>query len=209
MALPIAGQVGPQVVSDGTIAPLRLDRQASSIVGQNHARYRESVFRGNRYGGGNAAGVVTTVGTATTYTGLCLTNPINSGVNISIDKVGYGLLVVMPAASILGIMTGYNAATQVTQTTPVTVTNRLVGGTAGKGLLASSVTLPTAPTLAMVLAGLVTGAVTVVENNGGVIDLEGVIELPPGGYAAFFTSTITGAAGAAFSFGWEEIPVGQ
>jgi hypothetical protein len=41
----------------------------------------------------------------------------------------------MPAAAILGIMTGFNASTAVTQTTPVTPSNNLVGGAAGVNLV--------------------------------------------------------------------------
>lgn len=208
MALPIAGQTGPASSSDGAVGNLRLGRQNESIIQQLHGRYYETTFRGNMCSGANAAGVVTTVGLATTYTGLCLTNPVGSGVNAVLNKVGATALVVFPAAAILGIMAGYNPATAVTQTTPITPTNNFVGAAAGKCLLASSVTLPTAPTLRAVIAAGLTGAITVETLAKPIlVDLEGSIILPPGGYAAWFTSTVSGAAGAAFSFQWEEVPI--
>jgi hypothetical protein len=39
------------------------------------------------------------------------------------------------------------------------------------------------------------------------LDLEGSIVIPPGGYAAIFTSTASGAAGMMASLAWEEVVV--
>ena len=69
-------------------------------------------------------------------------------------------------------------------------------------------TLPTAPTLNVILASRLTGAITTVPFvTGGLVDIAGAIILPPGAYCAFYTSTVSGTAAGAFSFSWEEIAV--
>lgn len=210
MAIPalqaFIGSVGPGTYQDGGTPAVRLGRSGEIVVDELHGRYYESVYRGNVYSGGNVGGVVTTVGVATTYTGLCLSNPPGSGANLVVLKVGLAFIVAWPAASLVGIMTGFSG-TAVTQTTPITPARNLVGGGAGIGLLASSVTLPVAPTVRQMLLGGLTGAITVQTAAPAMFDLEGSIVLPPGGFAAVFTSTISGAAGMGASFTWEEVAI--
>jgi len=208
MSLEVNGQVGPQNLSDGATQTLRIGRQAEVIVQELHGRYYETAFRRAMYSGGNAAGVATTVGAATTYTGLCLSNPIGSPVNLVVNKIAAAFGVAPTAAAIVGIMTGFSAATNVVQTTPVPVVGKFVGAPAGDGLLASAATLPVAPTFAFPIGFLTATAVTVVDEPDVLLDLEGSLILPPGGFAAFFTSTAGAAAGAAFGFQWEEVPLG-
>lgn len=201
------GLVGVQQVGDGTNPIMRLGRQGEQIVQGLHGDYYESVLRGRVYSGGNPAGVTTTVGAALTHTGLCLTNPSGSGVNLVLNYVGIGELVAPAAAAIIAIATGFNSATAVTQTTPITPQNNLVGGVQGSGLLASAVTLPTAPTVRQVLGAMGTAAATAFGLTLQQNELKGIIVIPPGGYACTFTSTASGASGMAFSFTWEEVPV--
>jgi hypothetical protein len=184
---------------------MRLGLSGELIAQQLHGRYYESTYRGAMFSGGNTSQVVTTVGFALTYTGLCLTNPIGSGINLVMNKVSAAFTVVWPAVAIVGIMTGFNGGTAVTQTTPLTVSGNLVGRAPAVGLLASSVTLPTAPTLRTVLGAGLTGAATVQTFQSALYDLEGSIIIPPGGYACIYTSAVSGAAGFAGSFQWEEV----
>jgi hypothetical protein len=196
--------VGPVSAGDGTGPKARGGRQGEQIVQDLHGRYYEATFRKSVFSG---AAVATTVGLATTHTGLCLTNPIGSNVNLVLNVVGVGELVAPAAAALIGIATGYNAATAVTQTTPITPQNNFVGGGAGAGLLASSVTLPTAPTVRSVFGSMGTAAATAFAAVVDVNTLEGSIIIPPGGYACTYTSTASGAAGMGFSFQWEETPI--
>jgi hypothetical protein len=204
----IEGQVGPQALTNGASATARTDRSSAIVNTEAHGRYREATYQKAMFSG-TITGQITTVGLATTYTGLCLTNPVGSPVNLSVNKVGFAFIVAFAAASTIALMTGFNASTAVTQTTPVTVRNQFfTGGTSGSGLLASAATLPTAPTLNTILGAGLTGAITTATVvTPAVVDLEGGLEIPPGGYVAFYTSTASGAAGGAFSFQWEEIPV--
>ena len=208
MAVPVQGQVAPQVVGDGISGVIRLDRSSAVVVSEAHGRYYETTFRKAMFSAANSAGVTTTVGAATTYVGLCLSNPVGSPVNLVLNKVGYAFLVQWPAASTIGLMVGFNNATQVTHTTPLLPIGNFLGMGAGFGKVDSSATLPTAPTLQMVLDAGLTGAITVAtESTNGLVDVEGCIILPPGGYVAFFTSTISGASASWFSMQWEEIAV--
>jgi hypothetical protein len=206
MALPVAGVTGPATVSDGAQALLRQGRQGELIAQELHGRYYEAAFRKTMFSGGNAAGVTTTVGTATTYTGLVLSNPIGSPVNLILNKVGVGNSVAPAAVMLLGLMTGFSAATNVVQTTPIVPQGNFVGQGAGFGLLASAATLPIAPTFRTVLAFLTATAVTVVDEPDVFVDMEGSLILPPGAFVAIYTSSASGAAALAASMQWEEVP---
>lgn len=197
---------GVQAAGDGVFTNARAGKGGEQMMSQLQPRYYEQTYRGNRFGG-SITGQVTTVGAATTYTGLCLSNPIGSGVNLVIDKVGAAFLVAFTAAATIGVMTGVNAATNVTHTTPAVVRNKKIGGAVGLGLLDSAATLPTAPVLDVVLAAGLTGAITTgQEISGELVDLEGSIILPPGAYAAIYTSTASGTASMSASFSWTEVP---
>lgn len=208
----LQGQVGPLATS-ASLAPgiqpvLRLGNMGDAIASELHGRYYETNYRKALFNGA-IVGQVTTVGLATTYTGLCLSNPVGSLVNLVLNKCGFAFIVAFAAGSVIGLMTGSNSGTNVTHTTPVTPRSQFFGsGPSGTGLLDSSATLPTAPTLNTILAAGLTGAITTTPFGcAGVVDLEGSIILTPGAYCAFYTSTISGAAGSAFSFTWEEVPL--
>ena len=151
-------------------------------------------------------GQTTTVGTATTYTGLCLTNPVGSGVNLVLTNVGAAFSVAFSAAAAVGLMQGLST-TAVTHTTPVTPTNQINAGT-GKALVDSAATLPATPVVARILDVGLTGAITTTPGAGGNFAIqEGEIVVPPGGFLAVYTSTASGTNGGNFSFTWEEQPL--
>lgn len=185
-------------------------RQGDLMVSELHGRYYEQTYRNNVFSG-SIVGQTTTVGLATTYTGLCLSNPISSQVNLVVNKVGYAFIVAFGAGAAIGLLTGFNATTNVTHTAAVTVrSQKFTGATAtnATGLLDSSATLPTAPTLNMILASGLTGAITTTPFvPAGLVDLEGSLILPPGAYCGIYTSTASGTNAGAFSFTWEEVPV--
>ena len=207
MALPIQGTVGGNAPAGAGTNPsnIRFGPTGEVVVQELHGRYYETTARKALFSGANLAGVTTTAGFATTYTGFCLTNPIGSNVNLVLSKVTYGALVAQTAALVLGIMTGYNNTTAVTQTTPLVPLGNFAGQPAGVGLIASSVTLPSAPTRLILLDTLLTGAITTSVTGGKVVDLEGSVVLPPGGYAAFYTSAASVASSLAFGGMWEEV----
>jgi hypothetical protein len=204
----VQSQVGPVTavtsISAGTQPPLRAGQMGDVIVSELHGRYYETSYRRALYAAANQAAQATTVALATTYTGLCLSNPAGSTVNLVLNKVGLTLTVAPAAAASLGIMTGYNSTTNVTHTTPVTPRSQFFGaGAAGIGLVDAAATLPTAPVVNTMLMGGFTAA-ALPSTSPALIDLEGSIILPPGAYAAIYTLTaVTGM----FSFQWEEVPI--
>jgi hypothetical protein len=119
----------------------------------------------------------------------------------------YAEVVAQAAAILIGIQTGFNSGTAVTQTTPLVPLSNFVGQPAGVGLIASAVTLPTAPTRLILLGSLTTSAITTQIGGGNVIDMEGSIVIPPGGYAAFYTSAASAASSLAFGMHWEEVSI--
>lgn len=206
-------QVGPAVatssIGQGTMINGRAGNMGEDIVSELHGRYYEGAYRRSRFNVANQAGVVTTVGLATTYTGLTIENPVGATVNLVLEKVGFAFLVAFAAAAAIGLMVGYNSSTNVTHTTPATPRSNFFGiGATGQALSDTSATLPTAPVVTHIFATGLTGAITTQEAvSGELVDLEGSVILPPGAYAAIFTSTASGAASMWASFGWEEVPV--
>jgi hypothetical protein len=200
---------GEQNNSDSQPFVARGGKQGEQLASELHGRYYEQTYRDHVFSG-SIVGQVTTVGTNTTYTGLCLSNPISSTKNLVVLSAGYSFIVAFSAAAHIGLMTGYNVATNVTHTTAVTVrSQRFTGTTATNavGLLDSAATLPTTPTVNLILGSGLTGAITTTPHIGPTIfDVAGQLILAPGAYCAFYTSTASGTAGGAFSFSWEEVP---
>jgi hypothetical protein len=211
MALPINGQVGGSaaqaVGTNPTNLALRIGSTSELIVDELHGRYYETTVRKAMYSGANLTGITTTAAFATTYTGMCLSNPIGSTVNLVLTKVTYAPVVAQTAALVMGIMTGYSASVNVTHTTPLVPLSNFVGQPAGTGLIDSSATLPVAPTRLILLGTLTTGAITQTLLNGSVTDMEGSVVIPPGGYAAIYTSAASVGSSLAFGMMWEEVSV--
>ncbi len=208
------GQVGPQATSN-SMAPgqqiiERLGNMGDLIVSELQARYYENTYRGNQFfGGNNTTATITTVGVAPTYTGLCLYNPAGTTVNLVLNKVGYSFLVAFAAAATIGLMVGWSAAGIVTATQAgAPGASSLIGiGAGGQGKCALSATLVGTPVLHTVFGEGLTGAVNLLPEYGPtVVDMEGSVILPPGAYAAIYTSTASGAASLVGSFQWSEVP---
>lgn len=199
-------KTGPIAVSDGVDTTLRAGRQGDLIVGQNHAKNYEAGYRGGLFNAASQALVTTTVGLATTYTGLVLSNPINSVVNLAILRASLFqsvLQATQPEAVALAV--GFNAGTNVTHTTPVTPrSNKIGSGLTPAGLADISATLPTAPFYHTFLQN---SASNTTMNGGQIAYIDGSIILIPGAYILFVTPAQASVAGMWFSFDWEEVAV--
>lgn len=197
-------QVGPQLNQDGVQNWARSGRQGDQIISELHGRYYESAFRKNLFFAA-AAGVTSSVGLATTYTGLCISNPIGSQVNLAICKVSFAQSVINAAVNAIGYGVGYNATTNVTHTTPLTPASTFYGSNATPVAKAdSAATLPTAP----VYAGFLGSTPTATTNpNGGMWDLEGSIIIPPGGYFVTLAAAASPASALWLGVHWEENPI--
>lgn len=204
-------QIGPQTTTGfgvGTQQPMRGGKFGDLIVSELHGRYYEQVYNKNVFYAASQAVATTTVGLAVTYTGLCVSNPINSPVNLVLLKASMMQSVIQstqPEAYALAY--GYNATTNVTHTTPLAAfpAPAFIGSTVTSNAKAdTSATLPTAPVYGDFLQN--TSAAT---TNGpaAFVDLEGSVILPPGAYVAFVTPGQASVAGLWFSIKWEEVPV--
>lgn len=201
--------VGPPSTSSlgvGNQPVPRAGAAAEAIVQQLHGNYHEQAYRKNVFSTATQAVATTTVGLATTYTGLVISNPITSSIIMSINKASLMQSVIQATQpEAYAIAVGFNLTTNVTHTTPATVRNNYIGSSVvGQGLADTSATLPTAPTYYMFAQN--TASATVL-GPGSVIDLEGGLLLPPGAYAAWVTPAQASVAGLWFSWQWEEIPL--
>lgn len=214
----IQGQVGALTTSSslaaGTQTNIRLGNMGDLIKSDLHARYYEATYRKAMFTGATQAVIATatSAGLTTSVTGLpVLYNPIGNTYNVVLCRVGYSFLVAQPtAASIIGLATGFNATTALSGTlTSVSPKNRFLNGPAPTAVMyfSAAITLPTAPTLDMVLGYVGTGAITTNTNVPSSHDIEGSIILPPGGYVQLYTSAASAASSLLCSFQWEEVPV--
>src|SRR5437667_8011492 len=124
-----SGNVGPIVSSDGTIRPIRLSKDTSVVTQDAHGRYQEAVYRGNVYIAANNAGVAWPIALSATATGMILSNPPQSRVNLSVLEI-----TVVPTVFVAGqlspLLIAYTGSfTPVVHTTPITITNALLGST--------------------------------------------------------------------------------
>lgn len=204
--------VGPQATTSslpvGAQPIQRAGNMGDTIVSHLHGNYYEGVYRRTIFTSSNAAAVATVAQGTLANTGLTLSNPIGSTVNLVVLKCSYVNSVAVPTAGYLALQTGFNSSTNVTHTAAATVKNAFIGvGASGTGLVDTSSTHPTASTHFLGLAQAGTVATTgygVTTPN--VVDLEGSIILPPGAYVSFYTFA-TNTAAWFFSFTWEEVPV--
>lgn len=207
----MANRVGPQQLAAGGLQDVGRIGNLGDVIGSNLNGY---LYEANKnqtlFHVANQAATVTTVALATTYTGICLSNPLGNTKNLQITSAGYSFTVAPAAVIAVGIMVGYSGTTNVTHTTPITaVKSGYVGvGAAPTALADAAATLPVAPWVERILGVVDTGAITTTTQTAtGVVPIDGTIILPPGGYAAIFTSTVSGAAGFWGSFQWIESPI--
>jgi hypothetical protein len=209
----IQGQVGPITsttsIAAGTQAVARLGQLGDVIMSELHGRYYEQSYRRNLFTAANPTGVTSTAvtsGTTTNITSIILANPVGTTVNLVVLKAGYTISVAPASTMPMFLAVGYNSGTNLSGNTSLTVRNNFVGvGSAGQGVVHSvSTTIPTAPNFAITLGSVFT---TISSNGPTVVDIEGAIVLPPGGYALITSTVASGGSGFFGSFMWEEVPV--
>lgn len=202
MALPVTGQVGPQTLGDGaTSGPLRQDKSGAVVLQQLHGRYFEQGYRQNIFSAANQAAQAVSVALATAYTGLLLYNPLGSGVILVPNKVKFAQSIADVAPATIGLISGVQTAAP-TGTTVLAVRSSQVGNAkTGAGLAFSVATIAT-PVWMMALLDAVAAAAF--KSPSVPVDLEGVIQILPGGFLAIGALTAVTGLGSIF---WEEVPV--
>jgi hypothetical protein len=200
-------RVKPGIVTaqDGTYPELRGSRKGGLVSQDVGGRYEEAAYRKAMFFAATQAGQTTSAALTATYVGLVVSNPLGSSVNLAINKVSFGWAVLAAAVTTIGIGLGYSATTNVVHTTPVTPRSNFFGvGGAPVALADTTATLPAALFYYTFLGNTPTATS---DPNGGAIDLEGSVIIPPGAYIATVTSVASAAAAFLASIQWEEIPL--
>lgn len=176
------------------------DLWGSSLHG---TKYTQAV-QSNLARGANPSAVTLSAALATTYVGLCLSNPAGNTKNLVLRRVS-GLCIIAPGTFLaMGVIAGYAVGGITVHTTALTPASSLIGtGTAPTGKLDSACTLVGTPVWA---AWLQSNAATGGNTNFS-IDLEGGIVLPPGAYAAIGANAAGPGSGFLGSMEWEEIAI--
>jgi hypothetical protein len=189
--------------SDTTFPVMGGDKQGAGLVSELHAPYYNLTYRGKCFSAANQAAQATTVALATTYTGIVISNPLGSGVNLEMLLASWALSVAPAAIATIGLITGFSGTTNVTHTTPLTPVSDVVGGGNGLALADSSATIVGTPRWHHQLMGGFTAA-ALPSSPQVLFDLKGAIIVPPGGYIAIGSLTAVTGLG---SFKWAESPI--
>jgi hypothetical protein len=194
-------EVGPKSRTDGGIHTLRSSKDSSIVVSQSHGKYYEGSSRGKMFYAANQTATTWSVALNATHTGLVVSNPSGSTVDLAIKQVSFGLSVAPAAIAHIGVFGGYLAAGITTHTTPLTPASCYIGSPAGTAKADAAATLVGTPVWLMPIMGGFTAA-ALPSTSPVVIDIDGMFVVPPGGYFGI------GALTAVIGFGaiaWEEI----
>lgn len=199
-------------VGFNTQVDLRTAPDAALVTTDGHGRYMEPLYVGNCFTAAAASGALTLT-TATTYTGLSITNPVASGRNIVMLE--YIFAATSAPAGVAGLVYNWQtSASAVTHTTPATVRNALLPGSGttsvvpliGIGLVDTAATWPAAGVAIRAYPGgpVATGSV----SSGSFADaIDGKVILSPGSY--FGLTAVTTAISGVISCIWEEVGLAQ
>jgi hypothetical protein len=183
----------------------RAGRSGATVVQNAHGRYMEAVKRGNVFIAHNVAAQAVSVALATTYTGLMLSNPANSGKDLVLLGAQFAISVAEVAIATQHLIGGWSA-TAVTHTTPLAapgIQNAYLGGAAGVAKVDSAATIPTPAYILPIRSGFTAGALGG-PGMGQIVDLGGLIVIPPGGFIGIGALTAVTGFGALI---WEETPI--
>jgi hypothetical protein len=174
------------------------------MVSELHGRYYQTTADGRVFSVcTQGTGVTTTAALATTFTGLAIGNPANSGYNLVLVSFTCSQFAVGAAATI-GIMGGAGSITA-----SLTPQSRIIGS----GLLSLAGVTATAgqtistPVLIESFGSVGSVATTSIPLVPGLrVFFDGDTIIPPGSFAASYTAIVTTSA-LQFSFTWEEVPI--
>ena len=193
---------------DGSYVPANYGVQGDLLISQLHGSKYNRAVNGNLFFGANPSGVTTSVALATTYVGLCLSNPIANTKNLVLRRVSAIFSVVQAAKTAIGLITGWSAAGIVTHTTPLTPKcANLANTVAATGKLDSACTLVGSGANAPLWGRWLSSGATATSDPAVDVDLEGGLVIVPGAYVATGTLIAGPTSGFLGSMEWEEIPV--
>lgn len=216
--MPQSNIFSPYKTFNGAQSVNRVGTQLDSFSSDRHGQLYSAVYgtpaigttaasAGMVFSGANASSASLSVGLTTTYTGLCLSNPAASTVNLAVRNCGFTLIA--SASVSIGLATGWVSTGVTAHTTAVTgiLANYIGGATsagsvvqpaAAQAKLDAACTLVGTPLYTRQLQGVLTATA-----GGGNYDLGDAYLIPPGGWIAF----VSNAASTGFwgSYTWEEL----
>jgi len=209
----------PFITFNGAQAGARLGQQRDAWYSERHGQYYPGVYgipalgtnvaqSGMTFSGANASSATLSAALATTYTGICLSNPAGATVNLKVRAVGWSLAPAS-AANMVGLITGWSSAGVVTHTTPITgILNHYVGAATSSGSVVQPAAAQAKLDAACTIVGTplwstTLGALASAADGGGLQELYDRFLIPPGGYIAVGGSA--GSTGFWGSFTWEEV----
>lgn len=192
-----------KIIGQTSYAALSLGKQSDQLVSELHGAKYSQAYQDNLFWGANQTGATISNGLATTYTGLCLSNPAGSGKNLSIRKITGEFSVVATGFASLGLITGYAAGGITVHGTALTPAQSKIGGAVVPvAKIDAACTLVGTPTWTRVLGNSKATTETIYFSE----DLDGGIILVPGAYAAIGSLIAAGpTTGFYGSFEWEEV----
>lgn len=201
------GRVGELPATDGSIQPLRLGKYGDVVTQDGHGRYTEGSYRGRRYVVSTQAAVALSLTGTTTYTGLLLNNPLNSGVIASIEDSEFGVSSTITASGAIAL--GYNTANPsalgtVLASQPTKLSSSGVSGARCVAYSGGTTTLAANPTVVRILATSQFGTSVGVEIAPCRDEIGGQLELMPG--TCIFYVALTTAVTGWWALQWEELP---
>lgn len=197
--------VNAAATAAGVRGPLSVGSLTNSLRVNQHIGGKYAYALGkNLYTAANATGATLSAGLATTYVGLCISNPAASTVNLLLRQVSANIIVAPAAFLALGLITGWVAGGVTVHTTPVTPISSFVGDATTPAAKADAAcTIVGTPAWSQWFASEAATATNPFFSS----DLQGGILIPPGGYAAIGANVAGPTAGLLGSFEWIELPV--
>ncbi|HEX4921022.1 MAG TPA: hypothetical protein VFV92_09815 [Candidatus Bathyarchaeia archaeon] len=206
----LSGQVGPRYVKEGSDNTIRTGITGEVITADAHARFRESILRGNVYF------MSITGATPTAYVGagagtplLAIHNPASSGFNMSLLAVGVGIRAAGSAAGETDITVwgGPSVLPTGTTTAPRSAYSFAQSGSAAIGFSNTALTSSTALTLALPLFNYYWATAAGAVFTPGLFLTEGIPFAVPGNEIAIGATVVITSATYDLAMYWEEVQI--
>jgi len=191
------------VTPSGSLVDRKGSKDGVAFADAVHGEYTVLALAGKLFYGANQAAVATTTTKNTTWTGLGIANPTNSGKILILREFSWALTVVGSAAGALSLLMTTNSGLAAVATLgPFPVGSITSGGSVaimddGGTVVAGTIIAP--------ITTYGTGAITTWQGSGQqVAKLNGRILIYPG-YAVLTDTTTVLTTGPIFGFLWEEV----
>lgn len=203
MPLIVGAQAGPQNLGRNGQGNIRAGNTGEIVTSKYLPDYAQAGIDGVSFSAANTGAQAVSAALATTYTGLCLYNPVGSGVMLVPKFAKFALSVAPAAIASIGLIGGYAATGGVTaETTAINVQSTQIGNTSrGKARALSAATIVTPTWVWQFYDGFTAAALP---GPTPAIDLRGLFQVLPGGFLAVGALTAVTGLGA---IAWDEIPL--